>query len=307
MKLLITGATGLVGQALVAKALSDGIQIHFLTTNKTKTKSIKGTHGFFWNPAKGELDTDCFSGVDTIIHLAGASISKPWTSSYKKEIFSSRTETTQLLLSSLKKLQSKHRVKQIISASAIGIYPSDFKNTMTESSSIQAHTFMEKVVVAWEKEVDTFAAQNIKIAKMRIGLVLTPKGGVLGPLKIPTSIGLGAAFGNGKQGQSWIHIADVVNIFLQAYKEQWEGVYNVVAPNPVSQTAFIKALAKAQKRPFFLPPIPKLLLKLIVGEMSSLVLDSHWVSAKKILDRKYSFLYPQLDQAIDDVLQASQK
>ena len=246
------------------------------------------------NPSNGDLDTDCFLGVDVIIHLAGASISKLWTSSYRKLIFSSRVDSTRLLFSRLKQIGSRHKIKQIISASAVGIYPSDFEKKFSETSKVYPSTFMEEVVNSWENEVNSFDSINIKVAKMRIGLVLSNYGGVLGPLKIPTAFGLGAAFGDGKQGQSWIHISDVVGVFLKACNEQWEGVFNLVAPNPVSQTDFIKALAKALNRPYFLPPIPKILLKILVGKMSSLVLDSHWVSAQKVIGKKYKFLYLSL-------------
>ena len=305
MKILVTGATGSIGHSLVKTALSQGIQIHFLTTKKSKINSLNKAHGFYWNPSNGDLDSDCFLGVDIIIHLAGASISKLWTSSYRKLIFSSRIDSTRLLLSSLKKLGSKHKIRQIISASAIGIYPSDFEKKFTETDKVYPKSFMQEVVIAWENEVDSFTSINIKVTKMRIGLVLSYKGGVLGPLKIPVIFGLGAAFGNGKQGQSWIHIKDVIGIFLRACHEEWEGIYNTVSPNPVSQTFFIKALANALKRPYFLPPIPSIFLKTLVGKMSSLVLDSHWISSQKIIDRKYKFLYPELDTAISDILDTS--
>lgn len=302
MKLLITGATGLVGRRLVQKALSLGIEIHFLTTSKSKTDSIAGAKGFHWNPSKAEIDSACFEGVDVVIHLAGASISKLWTSSNKRQIRSSRVDSTRLLHSSLKQLKPGHQVKQIVAASAIGIYPSDFEHTVDEQTLVHPNSFMEEVVISWENEVDQFSSLGLRVTKLRIGLVLSPKGGVLGPLKIPTAWGLGAAFGNGKQGQSWIHIEDVVGLFLAASEEQWEGVYNAVAPNPVSQTHFIGALAKALNRPYFLPPIPKFALQLIIREMSSLVLDSHWVSAQKILEKGYLFSFPLVEEAMQDVV-----
>tara|TARA_Y100000385_G_scaffold190567_1_gene196967 strand:- start:691 stop:1608 length:918 start_codon:yes stop_codon:yes gene_type:complete len=305
MKILITGATGLLGRSLVKTALSKGIEINFLTTKKPKINCLNKAKGFYWNPSNGDLDTDCFLGVDRIIHLAGASISKLWTSSYKKLIFSSRVDSTRLLFSSLKQIGSRHKIKQIISASAIGIYPSDFEKKFSETAKVYPSTFMEEVVNAWENEANSFDSINIKVAKMRIGLVLSNYGGVLGPLKIPTAFGLGAAFGDGKQGQSWIHISDVVGVFLKACNEQWEGVFNLVAPNPVSQTDFIKALAKALNRPYFLPPIPKILLKILVGKMSSLVLDSHWVSAQKVIGKKYNFLYPEINTAMKNIIDNS--
>ena len=206
MKILITGATGLLGRSLVKTALSKGIEINFLTTKKSKINCLNKAKGFYWNPSNGDLDTDCFLGVDIIIHLAGASISKLWTSSYKKLIFYSRVDSTRLLFSSLKQIGSRHKIKQIISASAVGIYPSDFEKKFSETAKVYPSTFMEEVVNSWENEVNSFDSINIKVAKMRIGLVLSNYGGVLGPLKILTAFGLGAAFGDGKQGQSWINI-----------------------------------------------------------------------------------------------------
>ena len=256
MKILVTGATGLIGRSLVKTALSQGIKIHFLTTRKSKINSLNNAQGFHWNPTNGDLDYDCFLGVDIIIHLAGASISKLWTTSYRKLIFTSRVDSTKLLFSGLKKLGSKHKIKQIISASATGIYPSDFKKKFTETEKVYPKTFMQEVVIAWENEVDSFTSINIKVAKMRLGLVLSHKGGFLGSLKIPITFGLGTTFGNGKQGQSWIHIEDVVGVFLKACHEEWEGIYNTVSPNPVNQTYLIRVLAKALKRPYFLPPLP---------------------------------------------------
>lgn len=302
MKLLITGATGLVGNSLTEKYAQQGIQIHYLTTRKSQMVSIEGAQGYYWNPYKNEIDLACFIGVDSIIHLAGATVSKRWTKAYKEKIHSSRVLSTQLLLKGLQSCKGDHQVKQLLSASAIGIYPSDFKKEMNEEMAVEQTTFMQKVVYDWEREVDAFKAEGVAVAKIRIGLVLSKKGGVLGTLKIPVYFGLGAAFGNGKQGQSWIHIDDLVGIFLKAIDQKWEGVYNAVAPNPVSQSRFIAALSRALKRPYFLPAIPSLLIKLGIGEMSDLVLDSHWVSTQKVLDQGYKFQFTDIEKAIDDLL-----
>ena len=307
MKLLITGATGLVGTALVEQALLEGFSIHYLTTNESKLTQIKGAYGFYWNPASKEIELDCFKGVDCIIHLAGASISKRWTKSYKAKILSSRVDSTRLLFSSLEKLKDKLQVKQIITASAIGVYPSELHELQTEATTVAPNSFMEQVVLAWEKEANSFSSLGISLATLRIGLVLASNGGLLEPLKIPTSLGLGAAFGNGKQGQSWIHVEDVVGIILKACKEGWKGVFNAVSPNPVSQNALIGGLAKALKRPYFLPPLPKFVIQLMVGEMSSLVLDSHWVSSEKVLQTSYKFKHPHLKEALENVLKLSKR
>lgn len=161
---------------------------------------------------------------------------------------------------------------------------------------------MERVVIDWENETDSFSSEGISIAKLRIGLVLSESGGVLGTLKLPTYFGLGAAFGSGKQGQSWIHMNDLVGIFLKAVEDQWEGVFNAVAPNPVTQSEFIASLSRALKRPYFLPPIPAFLIRIGAGEMSDLVLDSHWISSQKVIDKGYSFQYTDIQKALDDLI-----
>lgn len=302
MKLLITGATGLIGQPLVEKLYQNGHHIHYLTTRSGQLNSIPNATGFLWNPKKESIDTACFESVDCIVHLAGATVSKRWTSAYKKEIIDSRIQSTQTLLKGLKKLGKKSRILTIISASAIGIYPSDLSNTMKETIQVSPQTFMQKVVDQWEKEVDKFQVEGIRICKLRIGLVLSKKGGVLGTLKIPTFFGLGAAFDSGRQGQSWIHIDDLTTVFLKASEQKWEGVYNAVAPNPVTQSVFMAAMAAAMKRPYFLPPIPSFLLKIGAGEMSDLVLDSHWISCQKLLDQGIQFQYTDIQKAIASLL-----
>ena len=179
MKLLITGATGLVGKELVKKALQQGMIIHFLTTQKSKINTIIGALGFYWNPSEQEIDFTCFEGVDIIVHLAGATISKRWTTAYKKIILSSRVDTTILLKKGLEATKGKHQVKQFIGASAIGIYPNDFKNKATEETDVFPNSFMEKVVIDWEAASNSFKELNIKVVTLRIGLVLSANGGVV--------------------------------------------------------------------------------------------------------------------------------
>lgn len=307
MKLLITGATGVVGKTLVQKLLDDGNEVHYLTTQSSKLDSIQGAKGFFWNPDLDQIDTACFHEVETIIHLAGATVAKRWTKKYKEQIYSSRIKPTQLLLKGLVEIKENLKVKHLISASAIGIYPLHPYRQVTENTLTTPHTFMEKVVCDWEKEVDQFNKEGIRVCKLRIGLVLSPKVGVLGTLKIPTKMGLGAAFGTGEQGQSWIHISDLVGIFKNAVEAQWEGVFNAVSPNPVSQNELISALAKSLKKPNFFPPIPSFLLRFILGEMSALVLDSHWVSAQKTINQGYQFQFPEIQKALHHLVSQSDK
>jgi uncharacterized protein (TIGR01777 family) len=305
MKLLITGATGLVGKELVKNALEQGMIVHYLTTHKYKTKKIIGARGFYWNPSSQEIDSSCFEGVDVIVHLAGATISKRWTAAYKKIILASRVNTTKLLENGLKKIKGKHQVKQIIGASAIGIYSNDFKNIVTEETEVSKNSFLERVVIDWESASAVFKTMNIKVTTLRIGLVIAANGGVVAAMKIPILFGLGAAFGKGSQGQSWIHIKDLVGIILFAVTTKLEGIYNAVAPNPVSQTHFITALAKAINRSHILPPLPEFIIQLMVGEMSRLLLDSHWVSSEKIESQGFSFQYPEINNAFKELFKKS--
>ena len=302
MKVLITGATGLVGQPLLQVLIQKNHSVHYLTTRKGQTQALSGATGFYWNPEKEQIDEECFDGVDCVIHLAGASISQRWTKKNKANILDSRVKSTQLLFQTIKNLYEKTTIKHFISASAIGLYPSSDRRVYTEDYVGKPDSFLEKVCLAWEKEADALSALGLMVSKIRIGLVLTPKGGVLGPMKIPTSLGLGAAFGSGKQVQSWIHIDDLVQMFMTVMEKQWEGVYNGVSPNPVPQKVFAKSLAQVLRRPFFLPPVPAIFIRVIAGEMSVLVFNSQNVSAQKVMDKGFLFRYPNLKEAIKSLL-----
>ena len=204
------------------------------------------------------------------------------------------------LVDSLK--NTKHKIKTIVSASAIGVYPSSLDKIHDEEDPVASNSFMEQVVVDWERAVDQFSDLNIKVSKLRIGLVLARGGGVLATLKIPTQFGLGAAFGSGKQWQSWIHVSDLSKLFLEAASQQWEGVYNAVAPEVVTQTEFIRQLAKGLRRPFFMPPLPRFMIRMMVGEMSTLVVNSQYVSAQKVIDTAFDYEFPSLEKALSDLL-----
>ncbi|WP_370478361.1 TIGR01777 family oxidoreductase [Tamlana flava] len=300
MRVLITGATGLIGKEIVKLCHENEIKVNYLTTSKPKIENTENYQGFYWNPDKKEIDTACFKGVDAIIHLVGASVSKRWTPAYKKEILNSRTESTQLLIDNLK--GETHQIKQVVSASAIGIYPDSLTNYYDQSFNQTSDSFLGQVVKVWEAVVDGFAEVGVSVAKIRIGLVLSNKGGALVELVKPIKYGLGAAFGSGKQWQSWIHITDLSNIFLYVLQHQLTGVYNGVAPNPVSNTELTKTVAGVLKKPLVLPNIPKLFMKLILGEMHILLFESQRVSSKKIQDKGFDFKFNYLEPALRDLL-----
>ncbi|QXP78016.1 MULTISPECIES: TIGR01777 family oxidoreductase [Winogradskyella] len=300
MTVLITGATGLIGQEIVTQCHEAGIDVHYLTTSKSKISKESNYKGFYWNPKNNEIDHLCFQGVDAIINLVGASISKRWTDSYKTEILESRTKTAQLLQNTIK--LHNYTIKQVVSASAIGIYPTSLVHYYEETNTEISETFLGKIVHQWEAAVDGFESLGSKVAKIRIGLVLAKDGGALPEITKPIKFGAGAAFGSGKQWQSWIHVEDLAALFVFAVQQNFEGIYNGVAPNPVSNKEFTKAAARVMECPLILPNIPKFVMKTILGEMHILLFESQRVSSQKIEAEGFDFNFPNLKPALEDLL-----
>jgi len=300
MRVLITGATGLIGKEIVRLCHNENINVNFLTTTKSKLKTQKNYKGFYWNPYEREIDIDCFKEVDAIIHLAGANVAKRWTESYKKEIIKSRVEVSQFLFLSLK--NQNHNIKQIISASAIGIYPDSLTKYYEESNIEFDSSFLSYVVQEWESAVDVFSSLNLNVAKIRIGLVLSNKGGALPKVSQPVKLGFGTIFGNGDQWQSWIHVEDLAKLFLFVFKHNLKGIYNGVAPNPVTQKEFTKTIAEILNRPIWLPNVPKIVMKLVLGEMHILLFASQRVSSKKVENLGFDFEYHHLKTALMNLI-----
>ena len=300
MTVLITGATGLVGQELVNLLLQNGYTIHYLSTSKSKLVSQNNYKGFFWNPKKSEIDTNALTGVEVIIHLAGANVAKKWTTAYKEEIIESRVLSTQLLYQTLQK--NSHQVKQIISASAVGIYPDSLTDIYHETDLDIDVSFLGNVVKQWENEVSQFEKLELIVSKIRIGIVLAKNGGALQEMAKPIKYGVGAAFGSGEQYQSWIHVQDLVAIFQFVMENRLPGIYNGVAPYPVTNSELTKAIAKTLGKPLFFPNIPKFVMKLILGEMHQILFSSQHVSCRKLLDENFQFKFASLDKALNDLL-----
>lgn len=299
MKILITGATGLVGTALIKALQKSEHTIHYLTTSPSKLNKIEGCKGFLWNPGKNEIDSNCWEGVSVLIHLAGASISMPWTVRNRAVIRNSRIQSTALLADSLK--ENQQSLKAVVAASAIGVYPSSFTEAYKETSSSSASNFLGTVVNEWEKAVSALEDYSAAVVRLRIGLVLSSKGGVLQQLAFPVKLGAGAAFGSGQQGQSWIHIQDLVQLIVFSTSQKKSTLFNAVAPHPVTQNEMIKTLGRVLKRPVFFPNIPAFIMRLLLGERSALVLDSQFVHSEKVQKAGFVFQFPKLQEALEDL------
>lgn len=301
MKVLITGATGLVGKEVVDLLLQNGIKINYLTTSKNKIKYQPNYSGFYWNPEAGIIDENCLIGVSVIINLAGSSIAQRWTPKNKEEILESRILSANLLYNTIK--HNPHQVTQVISASAIGIYPSNPTYLYTEEFTQYKDTFLSSVTQKWEDSINQIERLGIKVCKLRIGLVLSKNGGALLEMVKPIKMVMGAPFGSGKQMQSWIHIKDLASIFLFVIQKQLNGVYNAVGPNPVTNKELIKAIAETLDVPLLLPNVPKFILKLLLGEMHTLLLDSQNVSSNKIQAEGFQFQYKSVYSALSELLE----
>jgi uncharacterized protein (TIGR01777 family) len=300
MRVLITCATGLIGTKITQLCHENGLKVSYLSTSKDKLEDRDEYRGFYWNPSKGEIDTRCLERVGTIINLAGASVFQPWTKKAKARILNSRVDSLNLLYKTLK--ENDHEVGQLISASAIGIYESSLQKMHTESDKKVDDSFLGKVSQQWETAANQFNELGLRVAIVRIGLVLSDKGGALAQMKKPFKYNLGTALGSGKQWQSWIHIEDLARIFIHILQNGLNGVYNAVAPNPVTNKTLTQQLADIMGKKTFLPNVPAPVLKLSMGEMSQIILSSQLVSCNKIIETGFTFHYINLERALRNLI-----
>jgi len=295
---LITGGTGLIGQPLTRALLAKGYRVSHLSRSPGKNPQVKT---YLWDIDKGQIDEQCIEGVQTIIHLAGTGIAdKRWTEKRKKDIVESRTKSIALIYDLLKK-HTDHHVKQVISASGIGYYSDRGDEWLTEDS-LPLNDFLATCCIEWESAVDAGKDLGLNITKFRTGVVLTTKGGALPQLALPIKFGAGSALGSGKQYIPWIHLHDAVDMYVQAIDGNLPaGTYNMVAPHPVTNEELTKAVAKQLHRPLWLPKVPAFVIKLIFGEMSTLVLGSTRASAQKIQEAGYQFKFEHVADALKDI------
>ncbi len=302
---LITGGTGLIGKALSAALVEKGYRVIILTRN-VEERSATGKELSYaeWDIVKQFIDPKAIETADHIIHLAGAGIAdKRWTKKRKQEIINSRVDSSKLIAGSLQKISNK--IKTVVSASAIGWYGPDPSvpnpNPFTENDP-PYNDFLGTVCQQWEESISPVKELGKRLVIVRTAPVLSKEGGVVGKFKTPLRFGMATILGNGKQVMSWIHIDDLVNIYIAAIENKAiSGVYNAVAPDHVTNKELVMQLARSRQR-FFIPiHIPSFVLKMIAGELSVEVLKSCTVSTDKIRSTGFEFRFPVIGDALNSL------
>ena len=304
---LISGGTGLIGSHLSKYLAANGFDVVILSRNKNPNSENPKISYSYWNVKDKVIDVEVVKKADHIVHLAGAGVmDKKWTEDYKKKIEDSRTKSAELIISCLK--EGEHNVKSFVSASAIGWYGADSKlpgeNEAFIESDMPSKDFLGETCVLWEASVEPVTAMGIRLVKLRTGIVLSNKGGAFKEYKTPLKFGLASILGSGKQIVSWIHIDDLCRMYFEGIRNNYlHGSYNAVAPEPVSEKKLILTLGQKMRNKFFIPIyVPVFSLNLIFGKRSVELLKSTTVSNKKIKATGFTFLYPSIEAAIEELV-----
>jgi len=290
MKVIIAGATGLIGKALTDALQTRGDQVVALT------RHLKSAQDILWDPSTGRLDPQAMEGADAWINLSGAPIAAWWTAAKKREILESRVKSTQLLAQTLAKVKLKPPVW--INGSAIGFYGPQSKDPRIESSPA-GEGFLAQVCQQWEAAASPAEALSVRLVLLRTGIVLSPKGGTLQKMHLPFKWGLGGVMGSGEQIMSWITLEDLVGAFLFALDNPLSGPINAASPYPVTNRQFTKTFGKVLNRPTFFP-LPAPIARLILGQMADeLLLSSIEAVPQALLQNGYTFKSSHLEPALE--------
>lgn len=278
--------------------IEKGYDVAHLSRRKTGSEAIKT---YRWNIKKQIVEDEAIEKARAIVHLAGASVAgKRWSEDYKETILKSRTDSSYLLYQKLQ--SSNHSLEAFIASSAIGFYGAAGDKICTEDTG-SGEDFLSYVTREWEAKVQLVDKLGIRRVQFRTGVVLSEKDGALPKIMQPVNLGLGAPLGSGKQFMSWIHLDDMCQMYIRAIEDtDMKGIYNAVAPNPVTNREFTRIAARIAGKPFFMPAVPEFALKLALGEMAQTVLAGQIVSSKKIEMTGFKYQYPMLGDALKDLL-----
>jgi hypothetical protein len=301
-KIIITGATGLIGRKLSQKLTEAGHQIIVFSRNASSAKNIlKKDYTYIdWDYRNSDKWIESISTADVIVHLAGINLfAKRWNKKFKEEILASRKETTKALVDAVKLSQAKPEV--FVSASAVGYY-GDCGDKLLDENSPAGSDFLAEVCKVWEAEAALVEQAGVRRVSVRTGIVLSKEDGALKRMLLPFKLFVGGPLGNGKQWFPWIHIDDIVGIYFHAIENQnLNGAVNAASPNICTMKEFAKTLGKVLHRPSLFP-VPELALKIAIGEAGKVVLMSQRVKVNKLLESGYKFKFENLEEALRNLL-----
>ncbi|MBK7125947.1 MAG: TIGR01777 family protein [Dehalococcoidia bacterium] len=292
MRVAITGASGLIGTALAARLKSEGHDV----------RPLKRGAAADWDPATGWIRPGALEGIDAVVHLAGESIGKGrWSPKRKQELRSSRIDSTRLLVSEISKMASP---PVFVAASAIGYYGNREDEVLDETSA-RGEGFLADLVRDWEAESLKAEDAGARTVLLRFGVILAKEGGALPQMMLPFKFGAGGRLGSGRQWFSWVALEDAVSILVRSLTTDMSGVYNVTAPEPVTNRELTKALSKVLKRPAIFP-VPPFALRIVLGESANeLLLAGQRVLPRRLLDAGYSFRQTEISTALESIVKGS--
>jgi uncharacterized protein (TIGR01777 family) len=297
-RVVVTGATGRIGRRLVETLNTRGDDVYVLTRNPERATELLGVEAFEWEPKDGGAPAEALAGRDAVVHLAGEDVGQRWSESAKTEIAASREKGTRNLITGI--FAANPRPPVLIGASASGYYGPRGDEEVDETGA-PGTDWLAEVCVRWEQQTDA-AKLGLRVVKVRTGIVLDAKGGALAKMLPPFRAGAGGPIGSGKQYMPWIHLDDLVGIYLAAIDSpDFAGPINASAPTPVTNKAFAKALGKALHRPA-VAPVPGFVIKGMFGAMSQIVLTGVRMVPGRAAELGYEFQHPDLDEALRDTL-----
>lgn len=300
MRILIAGGSGMIGQELVRSFLANKDEVWVLSRDPQVENLPAGVRAEQWDGKTSRGWGRLAGEVDAIVNLAGANIgSKPWTNARKQVIRSSRVEAGQAIAEAV--LASQRRPKVILQIAGIGFYGNQ-GDTLLNESAPPGNDFLASVGAEWERAISPVGAAGVRLAILRTGVVLTREGGVLAPFVLQNRLFAGGPLGSGKQWISWIHIQDLVSAFrFLLARDDAQGVFNVAAPQPLTNAEFGRTVSQVMHRPFWLPA-PALALQIALGEMSKLVLEGQRISPQRLEEMGFAFQFDTLRKALDDLI-----
>jgi uncharacterized protein (TIGR01777 family) len=301
MNVTLTGATGLIGTKLVRALRDHGDTVTVLSRSPEKAQASLGVAAIAWDPLAGPAPAEALRGRDAVIHLAGEPVAQRWNDDVKRRILESRETGTRNLVAGLQAAAEQERPKVLVCSSAVGYYGKHGDERVPESAPA-GDDFLAGVCVAWEREADAAQELGLRVVKIRTGVVLDADGGALKTMLPPFKLGVGGPVAGGNQYLPWIHVDDLVSLYLHAATDaSWSGAYNGAAPEPVTNKAFSKALGRALHRPAF-APVPAFAIRLLYGDMAEIVTEGQRAVPEHALADGFSYKYTDLDAALADAL-----